>query len=252
MTGTGLDKKTSVLDYVVKTLYDKNEQDLLEVLDDLNLLLLTEANPSSSSSGSTMNSYSITSDNQHAGSSNSHVPHQFASIEIFQEYNLLQGQFSQLTKELDRNLSNHVIDPLEAINNASAPADQQDKNNLFASPTAKRISNEYLRNLEEYIVNYRERMNIVMKKKLLLTKKIQQLIEYFGEEKSNYLVSVADKSNNNSNSNNNINSNKAAPPLSLYDVSTIFLALKDFCRSLAFSKENYEWKLSRSNSSSNK
>ncbi len=35
---TGTDKKTSVLDYVVKSLYDKDEEYILLVLEDLNLV----------------------------------------------------------------------------------------------------------------------------------------------------------------------------------------------------------------------
>jgi hypothetical protein len=277
----GIDKKTSVMDYVVKNLYEKNEEELLDVLDDLNLIIQAD-----SSSSGTMNSYQINSDNVHSGSTNSSVPHQFASIEIFQEYNALNKNFQSLTKELERNLQNHQNpdnqreDPLamalEINNNNSDRIKSSTSSNqptpflspsktLFASPTAKQIFNEYLTNLENYIFNYREKINILMKKKLLLMKKIQQLIEYFGEEKTNYLVKVTENNNNNnnnSNSNNNNHSstagglksgilshnnssNSTAAAQSLYDVSSIFLALKNFCRSLAFSKEQYEWKISR-------
>jgi hypothetical protein len=259
------------MDYVVKNLYEKNEEELLDVLDDLNLIIQAD-----SSSSGTMNSYQINSDNVHSGSTNSSVPHQFASIEIFQEYNALNKNFQSLTKELERNLQNHQNpdnqreDPLamalEINNNNSDRIKSSTSSNqptpflspsktLFASPTAKQIFNEYLTNLENYIFNYREKINILMKKKLLLMKKIQQLIEYFGEEKTNYLVKVTENNNNSQSStaggpksgilSNNNNSNSTAAAQSLYDVSSIFLALKNFCRSLAFSKEQYEWKISR-------
>jgi hypothetical protein len=262
------------MDYVVKNLYEKNEEELLDVLDDLNLIIQAD----SSSSSGTMNSYQISSDNVHSGSTNSSVPHQFASIEIFQEYNALNKNFQSLTKELERNLQNHQNpdnqreDPLAMaleINNNSDRSNKSASSNqptpflspsktLFASPTAKQIFNEYLTNLENYIFNYREKINILMKKKLLLMKKIQQLIEYFGEEKTNYLVKVTENNNNNSNSqsstagglksgilSNNNNNGSAAAIQSLYDVSSIFLALKNFCRSRGVSKEQYEWKISR-------
>jgi predicted nuclease with TOPRIM domain len=159
----GVDKKTSLLDYMVKSLYDKNEENLLEVIEDLTQL----------------------SDNT--------LP--LSTTEALNEYESLQKQLTGLQKELER---------------------VQPSNSIFSSPTAKLMSDSYCTALEKHLNEARERIAFISKRKILLSKKIRALMEYFGED-----------------------------PKSI-DNNAIFQALKEFRRALAFSKETVEWKLSRS------
>lgn len=163
MCRTGVDKKTSLLDYLVKSLYDKNDENLLEVIDDLAQL----------------------ADNT--------LP--LSSVEAFQEYEHIQKQLSSLEKEYERT--------------------QPNDSNPFSSPTAKTLSDHYCVALEEHIVRAKERLSYIVKRKVLLSKKIRALMEYFGEDPKKT------------------------------DTAPIFDALKEFRRSLLFSKEAVEWKLSR-------
>lgn len=148
---------------MVKSLYDKNEENLLEVIDDLTQL----------------------SDNT--------LP--LSTTEALNEYDNLQKQLSSLQREMER---------------------VQPSNNIFSSPTAKAMSDDYCVALEKHIISSRERITYINKRKVLLTKKIRALMEYFGEDPKNT------------------------------DNTAIFHALKEFRRALAFSKEAVEWKLSRS------
>lgn len=233
------------MDYVIKSLYDKNEQDLLGVLDDLSLITnsMYQENTTNPSSSSTMNSHQVNSQNASATASTS-IPHQFASVEIFQEYNVIQNQFQQLTAEYERNTqqADAIVDPLNQATSSSSSS----VGDIFASPTAKRISNEYMSNLENYIYEFREQINLVMKKKLLLNKKLAQLIDYFGEERNHYLIPLPETSaSSHSSGGGSKIGNNTGSVVTVYDVSNIFVALKDFSKSLAFSKESYEWKVSR-------
>lgn len=165
----GVDKKTSVLDYVVKTLYDKSEEHLVGVIDDLSLL------------------------------ADMTLP--IASLEALQEFQTMLSHLSQLEKEVTR------TQPL------------QQSQEIFTSPTAKAMSDEYAQRLHEYIHEYQGKVSILTKRKTLFLKKIRQLMEYFGEDPVNQ------------------------------DTNPIFNALRDFRRALAFSKEQTEWKLYRSQQS---
>lgn len=160
----GVDKKTSLLDYVVKTLYDKGEESVLEVIDDLAML----------------------SDNT--------LP--FSTLEAFQEFDNLEKLIANLDAEKRRNSPDAT----------------------FSSPTAKAMSDEYVQKLETYVCESKEKMGFLSKRKILLSKKLRGLMEYFGEDPKSH------------------------------DNTVIFQALKDFRRALAFSKEAVEWKLSRNNS----
>lgn len=152
----------------MKTLYDKSEESLLEVIEDLSLL----------------------ADNTL----------QLSSLEAIQEYSNLEQQLAKLTKELQR----------------SQPMAESE---TLTSPTAKSMSDKYCHRLSDYIHEFKEKMAYLNKRKIILSKKLKSLMEYFGEEPSNQ------------------------------DTNKIFNALKEFRRALAFSKESVEWKLSRNNNS---
>lgn len=89
---------------------------------------------------------------------------------------------------------------------------------VFSSPTAKAMSDQYSLRLMEYATAFRDRMALLLKRKQLLVKKLRAVMEYFGED-----------------------------PMEM-NSSPIFSALKEFRRALAFSKEAVEWKLSRQQS----
>ncbi len=162
----GVDKKTSVMDYVVKTLYDKSEEGLLGVIEDLGFLADHTA--------------------------------PLCSTEVLQDLTSINKQVDSLTQEARR---------------ARSLTSGQD---IFSSPTAKAISDEYTIRLEEYLQTFQDRQLLLMKRRQLLQKKIYSLMEYFGEDPKDI------------------------------DSMPIFSALKDFRRALAFSKDSAEWKLYRS------
>ncbi len=142
-------------------MFDKGEESLLGVIDDLVMI----------------------SDNT--------LP--LSSTEAFQEFENLEQQLGKLEIEKRR----------------SSPEAS------FSSPTAKQMSDDYVQKLEFYIIESREKLTFLSKRKILLSKKLKNLMEYFGEDPKNH------------------------------DNTAIFHALKEFRRALAFSKEAVEWKLSR-------
>ncbi|RYH28724.1 hypothetical protein EON65_11160 [archaeon] len=164
-----MDKKTSLMDYVVKTLYDKNEESLLLVIDDLSLL----------------------------GDNTSPLN----SLEVLHDLKQIDKQMEVLNQELLRARS------LSSVQE------------IFSSPTAKAISDKYTVQLQIYIAGFEEQIGMLHKRKVLFLRKIQALMEYFGED------------------------------VKQTDSSRIFNALKEFRRTLAFSKESVEWKLYRSQQS---
>ncbi len=147
---------------MVKGLYDKNEENLLGVIDDLSQL------------------------------ADSTLP--LSTLDALSEYENLKKQLSYLQKEMDR---------------------VQPSNNVFSSPTAKAMSDVYCVTLEKHVTAARDRIAYIDKRKVLFTKKVRSLMEYFGEDPKNT------------------------------DNNNIFHALKEFRRALSFSKETVEWKLSR-------
>lgn len=160
-----MDAKISLLDYLVKTLYDKAEESALGCIEDLSIL----TDPTTP----------------------------LSSQEILQEFSLLQKQVQDLEQELSRA--------------RSLTAAQE----TFSSPTAKSISDEYTVRLNDHLVDFRDRLSLLTKRKQLLLKKIGTLMEYFGEDPKEV------------------------------DCAAVFTALKDFRRALSFSKEAVEWKFFR-------
>lgn len=163
---SGVDKKTSVLDYVVKSLYDKQEESVLTVIEDLNLV------------------------EESAKVSGNEVLKEFAGVRS-------------------------ALDGLEEAYTAN-----QKKNEVpsFNSPTAKKLIDEFSSKLEVYLSSFQGQMQECERSKLILRRKIDDIIKYFGED-----------------------------PVSC-DTVKIFGTLQEFLRAIAFSKAAVEWKLYRSQS----
>ena len=164
-----MDKKTSVLDYVIKSLYDKQEEGILTVLTDLNLIESSA---------------------------------RLSGTELLKEYDNLQISIENLEKSYNNNT--------EKYNEPN-----------FNSPTAKKIINQYQLKLNEYLLLYQKNLIECNKNKIILIKKINDIIQYFGEDPKTC------------------------------STEKIFGSLHEFLRAIAFSKTAIEWKLYRSNSSNN-
>lgn len=162
----GVDKKTSVLDYVVKSLYDKQEEGVLAVIEDLNLV------------------------EESARLSGTEVLREFAAVRAALDGLQEAYQFNQ-TK-------------------AAEP--------LFNSPTAKKMIDEFSEKLEAHLSSFQGQMQECERSKVILTKKLEDIVRYFGEEAASC------------------------------DTSKIFGTLQEFLRAVAFSKAAVEWRLYRSQS----
>ena len=166
MFNSGVDKKTSVLDYVVKSLYDKQEESVLQVITDLSLV-----EDSAKLSG-----------------------------------NELLKEFSGVRTALD------------GLEEAYTFNQQKNEVPSFNSPTAKQLIDEFSSKLESYLAQFQGQMQECERRKLILKKKIDDVILYFGED-----------------------------PVTC-DTSKIFGVLQEFLRAVSFSKAAVEWKIYRSQS----
>ena len=90
---------------------------------------------------------------------------------------------------------------------------------VFNSPTAKKMIDAFSNRLEHYLSTFQGQMNECEKNKTILSRKIDDIIKYFGEDSKSC------------------------------DTSKIFGTLQEFLRAVAFSKAAVEWKLYRSQSS---
>lgn len=90
---------------------------------------------------------------------------------------------------------------------------------MFNSPTAKKMIDAFSTRLEHYLSTFQGQMNECEKNKTILSRKIDDIIKYFGEDSKSC------------------------------DTSKIFGTLQEFLRAVAFSKAAVEWKLYRSQSS---
>jgi len=93
-------------------------------------------------------------------------------------------------------------------------------NAVLNSPTAKTMIDAFSTRLEHYLSTFQGQMSECEKKKAILSRKIDDIIRYFGEDRGNC------------------------------DTSKIFTTLHEFLRAVAFSKAAVEWRLYRSQSAS--
>ena len=161
-----MDKKTSVLDYVVKSLYDKQEESVLAVLEDLNLV-----EDSAKLSGN----------------------------EIIKEFGSILVSLNGLEEAYEFNQKK-----------SAEPS--------FNSPTAKKMIDNFGQKLETYLASFQGQMQECERNKLILSRKIDDIIKYFGEDAKNC------------------------------DTCKIFGTLHEFLRAVAFSKAAVEWRLYRTQS----
>lgn len=159
-------------------MYEKEEDYLLGVIEDLHLLADQQSN------------------------NGTHL----SAMEATQDYASLSKQIELLQTELQR-----------AEDVYQKRMQTEDENKVFASPTARAMSDEYSNTLNEYLVVARDKLQILTKKKTLLKTKLRSLMEYFGED---------------------VNCSDNLP---------IFNAIKEFRKALAFSKESIEWKIRQQN-----
>jgi hypothetical protein len=166
MVVAGVDKKTSVLDYVVKSLYDRQEESVLCVIEDLTLVEET------------------------ARISGAEVMKEFATVHA-------------------------SLDGLEEAYRYNA---NKTAESTFNSPTAKKMIDEFSLKLESYLSVFQGQMQECDRSKVILKKKIDDIIQYFGEDATSC------------------------------DTAKIFGTLHEFLRAVAFSKAAVEWRLYRSQS----
>lgn len=92
---------------------------------------------------------------------------------------------------------------------------------VFNSPTAKTMIDAFSSRLEHFLSTFQGQMSECEKNKVILSRKIDDIIRYFGEDSKSC------------------------------DTSKIFSTLHEFLRAVAFSKAAVEWRLYRSQSASN-
>lgn len=162
-----MDKKTSVLDYVVKSLYDKQEESVLAVIDDLSLVEETA---------------------------------RLSGTEVMKEFDTVRAS-------------------LDGLEDAYRFNQKKTDEPGFASPTAKKMIDEFSTKLESYLGLFQGQIQECERSKIILKKKIDDIIRYFGED------------------------------IASCDTTKIFGTLHEFLRAVAFSKAAVEWRLYRSQTS---
>ena len=164
----GIDKKTSVLDYVVKRILSKGDERLLEVADDISL-----ADTASRLSG-----------------------HELAK-ELQSLVNTVRG----LEEELQR------------VSHEENPSNYLGKNITDKSDgVTAEMTSSYMAELELFIKNTVGRTKEIVRVRELMTRKVTEVVEYFGEDASTC------------------------------DTTNIFEVLVEFRRALVVSKENAQKK----------
>ena len=208
-----MDKKTSVLDYVVKSLYDKQEESVLSVLQDLNLVEDCA---------------------------------KLSGAEVLREYSTLRGALDGLqeaytfngNKLKNSNINGNGADASTTGNSSNTSGG----NEVFTSPTAKKMIDSFSARLEAHLSQFQGMMAECERSRLILQRKVDDIIRYFGEDV------VAGAGGGGAGAGNN-NANASGNSASGADTSKIFGVLQEFLRAVAFSKAAVEWRLYRSNSS---
>mmetsp|Transcript_5286 Transcript_5286/g.8627 ORF Transcript_5286/g.8627 Transcript_5286/m.8627 type:complete len:506 (+) Transcript_5286:1-1518(+) len=167
----GVDKKTSVLDYVVKSFYDKQEESVLSVIEDLSL---------------------VTDSSKISGK------------DVVKELSALRTTLTSLENAYAENKRKHEAEP------------------TFHSPTAKQMIDDFGTKLETYMASFQGKMLECDKYKIILERKMVDIVTYFGEETDSTGC----------------------------DTMKIFNVLQEFLTALSFSKAAVEWKIYRSQSTS--
>lgn len=200
----GIDKKTTILDYVVKNLYDKGEESLLTIVKDLHLL----------------DDYS-----------------KLSARESLEEVAAINGKLADLERECSngRNHLNHNRPPSSRagdhyhanehseLHDFSSTADMTGAKNppMLDAPrfnpqsTSKVLVSQFSINLENSLIVFRDIAKEVNRSADILCGKLNELVEYFGEEPN------------------------------VCDTVQIFGALQQFKVAVACSKDNAEWRISR-------
>ena len=139
----GVDKKTSLLDYVVKNLYDKEEQEILDVIQEFKILDECCSKKLSASD--------------------------------------VKRDFEQVLNIIQR--LNAAYDSSSKTNNTSTESDSaKSPLNETKSPIAKILSSKYVGNLKTFVSNVNEKVAELKTWKDLLSAKHTEIVDYFGEE----------------------------------------------------------------------
>lgn len=153
----------------MKNLYDKSEERLLGVIEDLSLV-------------------------DECAKLNSQ--------ELLRDFDALNKNFAALQADYDRNMAVSTHSPVKRAAE-------------FTSPTARAMVSQFHDRLGAYLIEFKQKLSEAQRSKLMLSKKANELIDYFGEDRTSC------------------------------DNTKIFSVLQEFRRALAFSKESVEWKISR-------
>lgn len=133
-----------------------------------------------------------------------------AGNEIIKEHSAVRASLDSLQQAYEYN--QNKTNPSNSATSAN--------NAVFNSPTAKTMIDAFSTRLEHYLSTFQGQMGECEKNKTILSRKIDDIIRYFGEDRGSC------------------------------DTSKIFTTLHEFLRAVAFSKAAVEWRLYRSQSAS--
>ena len=196
----GIDKKTTILDYVVKNLFDKGEESILTIVKDLHLL----------------DDFS-----------------KLSAREALEEVAAVNEKLADLEREcnngrnrLNNRPSSRVVGDHHHGNEHSEMHDFDGSKlppPVAVNPqsTSKVLASQFSINLENNLIVFRDVAKEVNRSADILNGKLNELIEYFGEEPT------------------------------VCDTVQIFGALQQFKLAVASSKENVEWRISRTSNHNN-
>ena len=162
----GVDKKTTVLDYVVKSLLDKEDGEgtINNLIEDLGNVEMTAR-----------------------VGSNRDLLDDLSSV--LRNYDDLQGEYRKIKEYVDKHTSSYTTSTTSIASTTGGETNIDHTNTYSNENKVSAIDLAYKKHLKAYIQRYHDRVLELNSTKLTLTNKIKSIIEYFGEDTNTCEVS---------------------------------------------------------------
>ena len=160
----GVDKKTTVLDYVVKSLLDKEDGEgtITNLIEDLGNVEMTAR-----------------------VGSNRDLLDDLTSV--LRNYEDLQGEYRKIKEYVDKHTSSFTT---STTSPAGGESNIDHTNTYNTENKVSAIDLAYKKHLKAYIQRYHDRVSELSNTKTTLSNKIKSIIEYFGEDTNTCEVSM--------------------------------------------------------------
>ena len=163
----GVDKKTTVLDYVVKSLLDKEDGEgtITNLIEDLGNVEMTAR-----------------------VGSNRDLLDDLTSV--LRNYEDLQGEYRKIKEYVDKHTSSFTTSTTTSTTSPAGGETNTDNTNTYNTENkVSAIDLAYKKHLNVYIQRYHDRVSELSHTKTTLSNKIKSIIEYFGEDTNTCEVS---------------------------------------------------------------